>query len=294
MLSMAASSLTLATRSIASPGIAHPGEVELEKAAVLLDQLPVGVEFSALAQIAHEVGVHAGVVLAARLGVRTAYGEVDRPAELLVEEDVRARAGDAVVGPDTELAKVAGPGVGVEQARQVLLTLLRARLDDLPLLESQPRARDLMPRNRGRHAEIDRTVGRVFDRSGKDLAARHVPPARGVHERTPLDRERQVRLGTDDADLTGFLKPLYKPFLLGGLLAPVAYGVFLVQSHGLERELLVIGEAHVGLLRQRLRREERHHPAVLLQNHLAQGFVPYLERLLLRWVHVRERPRVAR
>jgi hypothetical protein len=61
---------------------------------------------------------------------------VHRAAELLVEEDVRARPADAVVGPDPELPQVAGPGVGVEQAPQVLLPLLRARIDDLPLLET--------------------------------------------------------------------------------------------------------------------------------------------------------------
>src|SRR5215211_1360207 len=174
MLSMADSSLTLATRSIASPGMVHPGQVEREKAAVLLDELPVGIECSALAQVADEVGMHAGVVLAAGLGVGAPDGEVDRPAELLVEENVRARAGDAVVGPDPELTEVAGPGVGVEQAHQVLFTLLRARLDDLTLFESQPRARDLTPRHRGGYAEVDRTMGRVFDGSREHLAAGHV------------------------------------------------------------------------------------------------------------------------
>src|SRR5215207_7076012 len=116
MFSRAASFLTLATRSIASPGMVHAGQVELEKAAVLLDQLPISVEFSALAQVADEVGVHDGVVLAAGLGVGAAYSEVDRPAGLLVEEDVCARPADAVVGPVPELPKVARPGVGLEQA----------------------------------------------------------------------------------------------------------------------------------------------------------------------------------
>src|SRR5215217_9148959 len=121
MLSIAASSLTFPTRSIASPGIVHPRKVELEKAAVLLDQLPIRIQFPVLAQVADEVGVHAGVVLAAGLGVGAAYSEVDRPAELLVEEDVCARPADAVVGPDPELPKVARPGVGLEQAHKVLL-----------------------------------------------------------------------------------------------------------------------------------------------------------------------------
>src|SRR5215211_2345083 len=294
MFSRAASFLTLATRSIASPGMVHAGQVELEKAAVLLDQLPISVEFSALAQVADEVGVHAGVVLAAGLGVGAAYSEVDRPAELLVEEDVCARPADAVVGPDPELPKVARPGVGLEQAHKVLLAFLRARLDNLPLLEPEPHSRDLASRYRRRYAEVHRSVGRVLYGSGKDLAARHVPYPCRVHERTSLDRERQVCLRTDDTDLAGLLQPLLEPLLLGRLLAPIAHGVFLVESHSLERELLVLREAHLRLLRQRLRREERKHPTVFLQHHLAQGLVALLERLLLFGVHVSERSGIAR
>src|SRR5215212_6716668 len=100
MLSIAASSPTLATRSIDSPFIGRPSQVEFQKAAVILNQLPVSVEFSAVAQIADEIRVHARLVLAARLLVGTADGKVDRPAELLVEEDVRTRLPDSVVGPD--------------------------------------------------------------------------------------------------------------------------------------------------------------------------------------------------
>src|ERR671911_766127 len=168
-LSLAASPLTFPTRSIASPGIVRTSEVELQKAAVLLDQLPVRVEFSALTQVADEVGVHARVVLAAGLGVGVSYGEVDRPAELLVEQNVRARPADAVVGPDAELAEVAGTGVRVEQAHQVLLALLSTSLDDLPLLEAKPRTRDFAPRYRSRDAKVDRPVGRVLDGSGKNF-----------------------------------------------------------------------------------------------------------------------------
>src|SRR5215213_3902077 len=135
-LSMAVSSLTFATRNIVSPFIVYPRKAELEKTAVLLDQVPVRVQCSALAQVADEVGVHARLVLAAGLRVGAAYGEVDRPPELLVEKDVRAGPTDAVVGPYPELPEVPGPGVDVEKAHQVLLALLRARLDDPAVLEA--------------------------------------------------------------------------------------------------------------------------------------------------------------
>src|SRR4051812_20433194 len=291
---MAASSRTLATRSIVSPFIAHPRQVELHEASVFLEQLPVSVEFAAIAQVADEVGVHARLVLAAGLLVRATYGEVDRPAELLVEEDVRARPTDSVVGPDPEFPEVPCPRVGVEQAHQVLLAPLRARLDDPAFLEAEPGPGDLTSSYRRGNAEVDRPVGRVLDRTGKNLAARHVAPACGVDERARLDGERQVRLGPDDTGLARRLEPLFEPDLLGGLLAPVPHGVFLVQAHRLEDELFVLGESHAGLLRQRLRREKRHHPAVFLQHQLAQRFVPPLKRLLLCRVDVRQLPRVAR
>src|SRR5215204_3553981 len=72
-LSIAASSLTFPTRNIASPGIVHPREVELLKASVFLDQLPISVQFSALTHVADEIRVHAGVVLAAALRVESPY-----------------------------------------------------------------------------------------------------------------------------------------------------------------------------------------------------------------------------
>src|SRR5215203_3988078 len=215
MPSIAASSPTLATRSIVSPFIGHPSQIEFQKAAFVLDQLPVSVEFSSIAQIADEIRVHARLVLAARLLVGAADGEMDRPAELLVEEDVGARLTDSVVGPDAQFAEVPSPRVGVEQAHQVLLATLRARFDDPAFLEAEPGAGDLAPPDRGGYAEIDRPVGRVLDGAGEHLAARHVAPARRVDKRSSLDGERQVRLGPDDADLTRLLEPLFQPVLLG-------------------------------------------------------------------------------
>src|SRR5918993_206851 len=99
---------------IVSPFIVHPCQVKLQEASVLLDQLSVSVQFAAIAQVADEVGVHARLVLAAGLCVGAAYGEVDRSAELFVEEDVRAGLTDAVVGSDPEFPEVSGSGVGLE------------------------------------------------------------------------------------------------------------------------------------------------------------------------------------
>src|SRR5829696_4016076 len=108
-VSIAASSPTFATRNIVSPFIVCPDQVELEKAAVLLDQLPVRVKTATFAQVADEVCVHARLVLAPGLDVGPSYGEVHRPAELLVEEYVRARPVNTVVGPDSQFTEVPRP-----------------------------------------------------------------------------------------------------------------------------------------------------------------------------------------
>ena len=56
--------------------------------------------------------------------------EVDRAADLLVEQDLLREAVDAVVGADPELAEPARALVGVEHLDQELLVALGGRVDD--------------------------------------------------------------------------------------------------------------------------------------------------------------------
>ena len=88
---------------------------------------PSAVMPAAAAQVADEVPVQRGLVLAAGLGVRAAEREVDGAADLLVEEDRADRALDAEVRADAELAEEPRAGVGRERALEVLVALLGAR-----------------------------------------------------------------------------------------------------------------------------------------------------------------------
>src|SRR5215204_1264646 len=163
------------------------------KLAVTLQKLAVGVELTALAQVADQIPVHAGVVLATRL---------------LVEEYVPGRPADAVVGADAELPEVPRPLVRVEHRVEVLLTLLGARLDYPPFLEPEPHARHLAPGHGRRDAEVDAAVGRVRDGAGEVLPAGHVVPPIAVQELAPLDGEREVRLRSHYPHLPRLLQPL--------------------------------------------------------------------------------------
>ena len=110
--------------------------------AVALDDLAVGGQAAALAQVADEVPVQGGLVLAAGLGVRAAEREVDGAADLLVEQRRADRAVDAEVRPDADLAEPPRTIVGGQRALQVVLAVLGGRGDDEPVAELQVVAGD--------------------------------------------------------------------------------------------------------------------------------------------------------
>src|SRR5690242_13240794 len=99
---------------------------------------------------------------------------MQRPADLLVEEDASGEALDARVRANRELAQVARASVAVELAQQVVLVLARPRRDDLALPELELDPLNLAPGPDRRVAELHPAADRVFDRAGEDLAARHV------------------------------------------------------------------------------------------------------------------------
>ena len=68
----------------------------------------------------------------AGLGIGHADREVDRAADLLVEQDLLGEAVDAVVGADAQLTQPARAIVGVERLEQELLVSLRGGVDDRP------------------------------------------------------------------------------------------------------------------------------------------------------------------
>src|SRR5439155_15773641 len=158
----------------------------------LLDDLPVGADPPAAAQVADEVPVQRALVAAARLRVRAAEGEVDGAADLLVEQDRPDGAVDPEVGADAELAQPARPRVGRQGLAQVVLAALGARLDDLAVAEDELHPRDVDAGGRGGDVEADAPVRAVLVRAGEDLAAGHVALPVGVDPRAALDAERQV------------------------------------------------------------------------------------------------------
>src|SRR5215207_10813884 len=145
-----------------------------------------------------------------------------------------------------------------------------------------------------RDAEVDAAVGRVLDWAGEDLPAGHVVPPIAVQELAPLNGEREVRLRSHYPHLPRLLQPLDEPALLLCLLPPEAHRVVLVERHRLEDELLVRLEPHLGLLRQRLRREERQRPSILSQYEVLHRLVPLGESPLLLRVHLRQSPCILR
>src|SRR5436190_5617902 len=114
-----------------------------QEATVLLERLAVHFDSPAPSQVADEIGMNSALVAAAALGIARAHGHVHGAADLLVQQDIAGAPIDPVVGPDAELAETARPGVGVEEADQVLLAALGARIHHLSPLEPQLHARDL-------------------------------------------------------------------------------------------------------------------------------------------------------
>src|SRR5919107_2558358 len=269
-------------------------EIVLGKHALLLQELPVGVQLATFAEVADQIPVHARLVLAAGLLVGAANGEVYRAAKLFVEKYVLSRPRDAVVRSDPELPQIARPLISVEHRVQVLLPLLRTRLDGPPVLEPQPHAGNLAPGDRDGDAEVDFAVYRVLDGTREDLATRHVVCSVAVEELAVFYGEGKIRPRTADAYLIGLLQPLDEPLLLFGLLTPVPHWVVLVQGHRLEDKLLVVFEAHLRLLGEGLRREEREYPAIFAQDQLLEDLVSLAQRLLLLRVHRRQGPGVPR
>src|SRR5918994_1319329 len=269
-------------------------EIVLAKHALLLQELPVGVQFATFAEVADQIPVHARLVLAAGFLVGAANGEVYRAAKLFVEEYVLSRPWDAVVRSDPELPQIARPLISVEHRVQVFLPFLRTRVDGPPVLEPQPHTGNLATGDRDGDAEVDCTVYRVLDGTREDLTTRHVVCSVAVEELSVFYGEGKVRPRTADAYLIGLLQPLDEPLLFFGLLTPVPHRVLFVQGHCLEDELLVVFEAHLRLLGEGLRREERECPAILAQDHLLEGLVSLAQCLLLLRVHRCQGPGVPR
>src|SRR5436190_1691697 len=92
------------------------------------DALDLVERCAALAKVADHVPVNGRVVHAAGLGVARAQRQVERAADLLVEQDLLGAGLDPVVRADPELSEAAGAVVGVERLEQQLLAGVGARV----------------------------------------------------------------------------------------------------------------------------------------------------------------------
>src|SRR5256885_7245608 len=107
-----------------------------EEAAVLPDQLTVGVDLPFAAQVADQVEVQRRAVAPAEDLEAHAEREVNRAADLLVEEDVAGEAVDLVVEAERELADPARSFVHLEQRREIRLAFRRLGGDHTAVLEA--------------------------------------------------------------------------------------------------------------------------------------------------------------
>src|SRR4051812_13669101 len=271
----------------------HRESASARVAPALLDHGSVGGDPPAAAQVADEVPVHRGDVLAAGLGIRAAQREVDRAADLLVEEDRADRAVDAVVGAEAELAQAPRAVVRAQRLAQVGLAALGARLDHLAVAEHERDPGDVDPGRRRGDVEEDAPVGARLVRPGEDLARGHVALAVGVDPRAPGDAQRQVGPVGFDADLPRRLQPRDQRVLEGAQPAPLADRVLGAEEQRAGDEALEVGEAQAGLLGAGLRRPQRRAPA-LLEHRLAHLAAPAGQPRDALGVDARERARVLR
>ena len=201
------------------------------------------------------------LVQPAELREARAERDVDRPADLLVEEDVAREAVDLVVEPERQLAEDGRAGVHLEQRAEEVDAAGGLGRDHAPAFEAKPDVGDLAAFEDPGKAEADLAPCLGLDRAGEDLAVRHVRVAVGLLPLPPGDAERQIGVRPDDAQLADLLEPLACAEL-GRDPEPVLDGVVLTRhvTGGVD-EVLVLLDRHLGVLRIRLDRLERAAPA---------------------------------
>src|SRR5512139_208046 len=121
----------------AAAGIEGP-QRRVDETAVGHDRRVVEAHPAARAEDLHEVPVDRRAVAVVAPAVGVPERKVDRPEDLLVEEDVAHRPGDARVEAEGELAEIAGAGVDVEDPPEPLLAVGGRAGDGPAAAERQP------------------------------------------------------------------------------------------------------------------------------------------------------------
>src|SRR6266542_2854868 len=165
------------------------------------DELAVCVDLAVPAQVADQVEMQGRPVLAAEVLESHSERQVQRPTDLLVEEDVAREAVDLVVESERDLADAACTFVEVEQRLQIVLAARSFGRDDPPVLEAKPRVVDLAAAEDGGKPEPDRAVDATLDGTRVHLAVGKVLAAVGRAPGAGFDDDGQIRVLPDDAQL---------------------------------------------------------------------------------------------
>src|SRR5918995_5320413 len=152
-----------------------------------------------------------GLVLPSTFRVGPAESEVDRAADLLVEQDVADEAVDALVDADAELADPPRAVVDGQDLMQKLLARFSGGRDDLASPELEANTRDRSPCVEPRILERDDTLGALIDRRRVDLAVGDVDAAIADDIGAADGGEGEVGVATHDSHPGGGLKQIADP-----------------------------------------------------------------------------------
>src|SRR5918995_697385 len=139
-----------------------------------------------------------GLVLPSTFRVGPAESEVDRAADLLVEQDVADEAFDAKIDTDAELADPPRAIVDGQDLLEKLLAHICSGRDNCASPELKADAIDRSPGVDPWILERDNTLGAVFDRRGVDLAVGDVDVAVADDVGAAGGGEGEIGVVTDD------------------------------------------------------------------------------------------------
>ena len=142
-------------------------------------------------------------VLAPCLGIALPKGQVNSPANLLIEECVLGESLYPGIDPQGELSYIACPLVRLQHLQQKLLILTRRGLDDSPVLELESDIFYLTAEVAGRISISDIPVHTVLDGPGEDLPIRKVLMPIAVLPLPTCDLELEIGIRANDMDLPG-------------------------------------------------------------------------------------------
>ena len=149
---------------------------------------------------------------------------MDRAADLFIEQNIPAEAGNIIIRAKSHFAQSPRSFVHIQQRVQQILALRRSRLDNPAVLKPQTNVFNLAPGIDSRETVADIPLGRGFITTGEDLAIGKVTIARTIDPGAPGNAIGQVGIGRNKADNTALVEQIGNPLLLSGCFAPFGTG----------------------------------------------------------------------